>query len=87
MTTPKDSLKPCPWCKCQVQKHYIGSSDWCFECECAEGDYLLASDIDAEHLKTAINALTAVAIFDRFSDKPKEAINHLSALLAAVRKV
>ena len=54
--------------------------------ECAEGDYLLVSDIEAEHLKTAINALTAVAIFDRFNDKPKEAINHLSALLAAVRK-
>ena len=54
--------------------------------ECEYGTYLLASDIDAEHLKTAINALTAVAIFDRFSDKPKEAIVHLSAILTAVRK-
>ena len=55
--------------------------------ESIHGSYILASDIDAEHLKTAINALTAVAIFDRFNDKPKEAIVHLSALLAAVRKV
>ena len=59
----------------------------CGVVEDAGGPYLLASDIDAEHLKTAINALTAVAIFDRFNDKPKEAIVHLSALLAAVRKV
>ena len=65
----------------------LGNSESAGVVESENGPYLLASDIDAEHLKTAINALTAVAIFDRFSDKPKEAINHLSALLAAVRKV
>ena len=52
----------------------------------AGGKFILASDIDAEALECAINALTAVAMFDRRNERPKQAITHLSALLAAVRK-
>lgn len=32
MTSPLDSLKPCPFCGAPVHMHYSGSSDWIAEC-------------------------------------------------------